>query len=356
MKRRRGAIIGLGGIAVQSHLPALRRPELARRLEIVAAVDPLRAPEEVVDGLPVFADVTQLLAAHDIDFVDIATPSATHAALAQWALEHDLHVVCEKPVALTRADAESLAALSRAHERVLVPCHQYRANPVWRRIRGWLESGAIGRWHLCEIGVYRAQADRGASADRLPWRVRKSDAGGGVLLDHGTHLLYTLLDIGGVPLTLASWIGTLAHPSYEVEDTAQIRLEYPNALATLFLTWAARRREMRVHIAGERGSISWIDGTLSLERDGILETQDCSRELDKGSYAGWFADLFAHFADVLDAGASSSLADAARDDIVLVSSVLETAYRSASLGTPLSIDPPARGLEAASAERSAAAR
>jgi predicted dehydrogenase len=293
---------------------------------------------------------------NELDFVDIATPSATHAALGRWALEHDLHVLCEKPVALTRTEAEALASLSGARGKVLVPCHQYRANPVWRRIRRWLEAGAIGRWHLCEISVYRTQADRGSSADALPWRVRKREAGGGVLLDHGTHLLYTVLDLAGVPSRLSSWIGTLAHPSYEVEDTAQIRLEYPNRLATLFLTWAARRRETRVQIVGERGSITWVDGILALEQNGTAETIDCSRELDKQSYAQWFADLFAHFGDTLDAGAASALADAARDDVVLVSTVLEAAYRSASLGAPVPLPAVVANAAASPSTRSAAVR
>jgi predicted dehydrogenase len=356
MTRYRGAIIGLGGIATQSHLPAFRRPELARRFEIAAAVDPVRAPERLVDGLSVLADVDRLLREYSLDFVDIATPSATHPQLVRWALEHDLHALCEKPVALTRAEAQTLAALSCAHGRVIVPCHQYRANPVWRRIGQWLEEDTIGRWHLCEIAVYRTQADRGTSGDDLPWRVRKGDAGGGVLLDHGTHLLYTILDLGGVPERLTAWIGTLAHPEYEVEDTAQIRLEYPGRLATLFLTWAARRRETRVHIVGEHGSITWIDGALSLERAGAVETIDCSRELDKQSYAGWFADLFTRFANVLDAGASSALADEARNDIVLVSTALEAAYRSASSGAPIGIGAELADTAAASEARSTAVR
>jgi predicted dehydrogenase len=331
-------VIGLGGIATQAHLPAFRRPELAHRFEIVAAVDPARAAEGSVEGLPVFAEIDEVLAHHALDFVDIATPSTSHPALARWALEHDLHVLCEKPIALTRADGEALARLACDRDRVLMPCHQYRANPVWRRIRRWLEEDAIGRWHLCEIAVYRAQADRGASGDALPWRVRRQEAGGGVLLDHGTHLLYTVLDLAGVPTSLSAWIGTLAHPQYEVEDTAQLRLEFPDRLATLFLTWAARRRETRVQIVGERGSISWIDGALALERPDRTETFDCSRELDKQSYPQWFADLFAQFANALDAGGSSAAADAARDDIVLVSTALEAAYRSASLGASVPFD------------------
>lgn len=328
----RGAIVGLGGIATQSHLPAFRTAALASRFQIVAAVDPARAAEGIVEGLPVYADIGQLVAERAIDFVDIATPTASHVPLARWALEHDLHVLCEKPVALTRDDAETLAALACARDRVLVPCHQYRANPVWRRIREWLEADAIGRWHLCEIAVYRTQADRGTSLDQLPWRVRKQDAAGGVLLDHGTHLLYTVLDLDPAPRSISAWIATLAHRNYEVEDTAQVRVDYERRAATLFLTWAARRRETRVHIVGERGSITWMDGALSLEQDGVVETIDCSRELDKKSYTYWFADMFSRFAGVLDAGGSSTLAEVAREDVVRVATVLEAAYRSATLG------------------------
>lgn len=342
MIRYRGAIVGLGGIATQSHLPAFRQPDLARRFEIVAAVDPARAAERVVEGLPVYANLAQLFVEHPIDFVDIATPTASHVPLARQALEHDLHVLCEKPVALTRDDAQDLAALSWARNRALVPCHQYRANPVWRRIRRWIENDTIGSWHLCEIAVYRTQADRGTSTDQLPWRARKRDAVGGVLVDHGTHLLYTVLDLDPSPANISAWTDTLAHAGYEVEDTAQIRLQYEHRAATLFLTWAARRRETRVQIIGERGSITWIDGALSLERDGAIETIDCSRELDKKSYALWFADLFAHFADVLDAGASSALAEGDREDIVRVATVLEAAYRSADSGTVISLGPTLR--------------
>lgn len=344
MTRYRGAIIGLGGIATQSHLPAFRRPELAERFEIVAAVDPVRAHEGVVDELPVYADASRMLAEHGIDFVDVATPSATHVELCRWALEHDFHVLCEKPVAIHRDDAMALAALSRARGCVIMPCHQYRANPVWRRIRAWLDDDAIGRWHLCEIAVYRSQADRGTSADALPWRVRRQDAGGGILLDHGTHLLYTMLDIGGMPNAVSSWTATLAHHAYEVEDTAQIRLEFADRTATLFLTWAARHRETRVRIVADGGSINWIDGALTLERAGTVETMDCSRELDKESYSSWFADLFAHFADCLGSGGSSAAAESAREDVIRVATILEAAYQSAEISASVTLAAPELGM------------
>ena len=348
-RRWRGAVVGLGGIATGSHLPAFRAtPALRDRVEIACAVDPRHAAAGVVDGLPVLASLDALGAnalgagapgagslGLAVDFVDLATPSATHVALAREALGRGLHVLCEKPVATRRADALALAALARAAGRVLVPCHQYRFNPVWRRIGAWLRAGAIGRWHLVEVSVHRAAADPGQQGadEALPWRVRRADAGGGVLLDHGTHLLYTLLDLAGaLPVRVSAWTGRLAHAAYEVEDTAEVRLEYPDRVARLFCTWADRRRETRVNVVGERGAIRWVDGLLTLEQSGRAETHDVSRELDKAAYAGWFAELFEDFVRTMDAGAESAAAERALDDVVRVATVLEAAYDSAARG------------------------
>lgn len=337
-RRYRGALLGLGAIATQAHLPAFRlSPAVADRFEIVSAADPTRAADGVVGGVPVLSSVEALDALPGLDFVDIATPSASHVALARSALGRGLHVLCEKPVAARRADALALVALAREAERVIVPCHQYRFNPAWRRIRAWVGAGAIGHWHLARIAVHRTAADRGAGGAAVPWRARRAESGGGVLLDHGTHLLYTLLDLAEPPRRVAAWTGRLLHHAYDVEDTVELRLEYPDRLATLFLTWAARRRETHVHVTGERGAITWTDGALTLERDGATETYDFSRELDRASYPSWFAELFLAFAAALDRGAASDAARRASDDIVRVATLLEAAYASARAGVAVEL-------------------
>jgi predicted dehydrogenase len=319
----RGALIGAGGIARSAHLPAfLAKPE---RLRIVAALDsnPEVGP---LDGVPLFRDRPSLLSAGPLDFVDICTPPASHLPLALWALEHGLHVICEKPVAVTRADAETLAAAARSAGRVVFPCHQYRFNPVWRQIDAWVREGAIGHWHLAELSVYRLKADGGGEQ---PWRAMQGDSRGGILLDHGTHLVYSLLDLGGTPETVQAWTGRLRHREYEVEDTAQLLIAFPDRLATIFLTWSAGHRENRVRIIGDLGTIDWHGGTLSLERLGAERQEiDFTAQLDKRSYAGWFTALFGSFADAIDRGS----ADHALDDILGVATVLEAAYESARTG------------------------
>ncbi len=92
----------------------------------------------------------------------------------------------------------------------------------------------------------------------------------------------------------------------------------------MFVTWAARRRETEIRFTGERGSITWSGGILTLERDGEIESFDHTGDLDKASYAKWFAGLFHDFAATLDSG------DSARPmaDIAQVAAVLEASYAS----------------------------
>ena len=325
----RGAILGSGAIARTAHLPAFRQGDGVRdRVEIVALVDPAEVPP--VAGLPLLRRREELDDFAPLDFIDVCTPTASHLELVLWGLERGWHVVCEKPVALTRAEAERIAAAARAHARVVLPCHQYRHNPAWLQVRDWLSGGAIGHWHLAEFAVHRPFADPGARSDGLPWRGSGGASRGGVLLDHGTHLLYQVLDVAGMPTAVRSWTGRLLHRQYDVEDTASLVLEYPDRVAVLFLTWAARQRETRMRFVGNAGSIEWVGGELRLERGGGLERLDFARELDKASYWRWFAALFQEFVTALDQGDGA----AQLRDIAQVATVLELAYAAARPAPP----------------------
>lgn len=334
-RQYRGALIGLGGIARQSHLPGFTRdPAVRQRLRLVATVD---GDEDAapLEAVPHFATRDELDAVGPLDFVDICTPTASHLELTLWALERGYHVLCEKPVAVSRMEARRITDAARAAGRIVMPCHQHRHNPVWRRIRHWLREGAIGRWHLCEMHVYRLMADRGHSADATPWRALSEHSRGGVLLDHGTHLIYQMLDAAGLPGAVRAWTGQLRHLDYDVEDSAHLLFEYPGRLGVMFLTWGACHRENRVRFVGERGMIEWTGGMLRLESAGETTEIDFSAQLDKASYAGWFATLFASFADAMDRRDG----EAALRDISGVAAVIESAYSAARTGCRTEVPP-----------------
>src|SRR5258705_7676731 len=204
----RGVLMGLGGIARSGHLRAfLHDPEVSSRLRIVAIVDEAATAPASFHGIPLLSSREQLsdLDEGPLDFIDICTPTSSHLELSLWGLSQGYHVLCEKPVAVNRAEAERLARAARAAQRVVMPCHQYRFNPVWRRVKQWLDHEGIGRWYLAEFRVYRLAADPGATQSAVPWRGRGADGRGGVLLDHGTHLGYQLLYVPGPPQSVRAW-------------------------------------------------------------------------------------------------------------------------------------------------------
>src|SRR5438132_952817 len=311
------------------------RAEYRARQEVVLVDSAANVPP--VDSIPLLGRRDQLRDLAPLDFIDICTPTASHLELTLWGLEQGYHVVCEKPVALTRGEAERIAGAARASGRIVMPWHQYRHNPVWMKVKEWLASGAIGRWHLAEFSVYRTTADPGRVADGTPWRGTSAAGRGGVLLDHGTHLVYQLLDIAGMPASVSAWTGRLRHARYEVEDTASLRFDYPGRLVTMFFTWAARARENRIRFVGDEGAIEWTGGELRLERAGAVERLDYSAELEKTAYHRWFAGLFEGFVAALDRSDPGAAAGPILEDIRRVASVVEHAYVAARNGATVAI-------------------
>src|SRR5438067_2347931 len=172
---RRGTVLERFGARVYRDYAALRR-----RVEVVALVDNA-ADVPPVDSIPLLERREHLRDLAPLNFIDICTPTASHLELTLRGLEQGYHVVCEKPVALTRGDADRIATAARTSGRIVMPCHQYRHNPVWMKVKEWLANGAIGRWHLAEFSVYRTTADPGRVAAGAPWRGTSSAGRGGVL-------------------------------------------------------------------------------------------------------------------------------------------------------------------------------
>jgi predicted dehydrogenase len=317
-------------VARSAHLPGFQiDPAVAQRLHLAVAVDPAPTAAAGTD-LALVPDRNDLRRYAPLDFVDICTPTGSHVDMTLWALAQGFHVLCEKPVAATAADAARIVDAAARAGRVVMPCHQHRFNPAWQQMQRWLHDGAIGHWHLAELAIYRLQADQGAERGLSPWRTLASVGGGGILMDHGTHLIYSLFDAAGtLPSSVLAWSRRLRHRSYASDDTVHLTIEFADRAATIMLTWAAAHRENRVRFMGERGTIDWQGGVLRLERTGHdPEVLDYTAQLDKRMYATWFAQLFAAFATAMDRGQSPE----ARDDLVGVAAVLEAAEASARSG------------------------
>src|SRR5262245_64738781 len=143
---RRGAIIGLGNVALHGHLPGWRR---RRDVEIVAVTDVRPEQHAVVSALAPgarwYATPDDLLAEAAVDFVDICTPPSSHPSLIRQALERGRHVLCEKPLVSAPGDLALLARLAAETGRVLHTVHNWHHAPIVRRTAELIREGRIGR-------------------------------------------------------------------------------------------------------------------------------------------------------------------------------------------------------------------
>src|SRR5277367_5796418 len=228
-----GACVGYGFIASRGHLPAYASfPPMRAPLRIVAVADvcPARRDRAAADlpGARVYASYTELLEreAGRLDFVDVTAPPAAHAEIAHAALDRGLHVLCEKPLTTTTAEARSLLDHARRARRVIFPCHNYKHAPVIKTVRRILDSGAIGPVSLVTLHTFRNTHARGVTEWCPDWRRERRFSGGGIAMDHGSHTFYLAFDwLGGFPTAITARMSTLG--AFDTEDNLACSITFP---------------------------------------------------------------------------------------------------------------------------------
>jgi len=180
----RAGVIGAGFIgAVHARSARLAGARIAG----VATSSPerSRAAAKRLGAEQAFDTPEELAAADGIDVVHICTPNNLHAPLAELALAHGKHVVCEKPLAIGSAQAELLVAAAGAAGRVATVPFVYRFNPVVREARERIATGSLGPTRLIHGGYIQ---DWLASADDDNWRVDAEQSGPSrAFADIGSH-------------------------------------------------------------------------------------------------------------------------------------------------------------------------
>ena len=295
----RGAIIGLGNVALEGHLPGwLRRDDVT----LTAVADVARARRTAAaERLPAarwYDAAEELIAREPLDFVDICTPPSSHGPLIVRALERGLHVLCEKPLVMASDELASVLGLVGETGRVVHTVHNWHHAPIVRRSAELVQQGAIGELRHVVWQTLRLRPAAVRDGQEHNWRLDPALAGGGILTDHGWHVFYVIRRwIGQHPTSVVARLETRRHTAWPVEDTATVQVTFPRATAEIFLTWAADRRDNRAELIGTDGRIELQDDTLVLKRrDGREQRWACPPALSNGSvHPDWFEPVAAQF-------------------------------------------------------------
>lgn len=215
--------IGILGVArISGEAIILPAQALGHRLVAVASRDPARARffADLCGVERVHPDYDALLADPDIDVVYLPLPTALHTRWALAAIAAGKHVLCEKPLAMTAAQAQAVRAAAdaagvRAHEAYHHLCH-----PLYDRIRALLDGGSLGPIRRVEARLRM----RPPAPDDPRW---SAGLGGGALLDLGCYGLQAHHWLGrwaGAPRVS----GSAAVPRSGVDAEAEVRLRFPS--------------------------------------------------------------------------------------------------------------------------------
>jgi predicted dehydrogenase len=298
----RGAIAGFGAVAAEGHIPGwAARPEV----QLAAICDPVAERRHhalrILKGVRIYDDLALMLDGERPDFVDIASPPTFHAAAARAALEAGVHAIVEKPLCLDLAEFDSLVALARGRGQVLMCVHNWKHSAAYRRAHELIASGRLGR--VREIRLERLRiGPAGGEGPGARWR-REPALGGGILIDHGWHVLYLAqwLMGGDAPRLVASRPG--ARSERGAEESAELELSFPGGRrATINLSWRAGVRRTSASIVGDRATLE-IEGDSIRLKEGASE-QDLSvvDAPDDSYHSAWFGALAAEFAAAIALG------------------------------------------------------
>lgn len=242
------------------------------RLQALADLSPERRATMALQypDATVLDDHRQLLARSDIQAVVICTPPATHAPLALEALAAGKHVLVEKPLATSVADADAMIAAAAAADRTLMVGHTFVYNPAVELLASLVQRGVLGRIYYLRstrvnLGLY--QKDVNVLWDLAP---------------HDLSILATVL--GRAPERLRAWGQAFVHP--EQVDVASLNMGFDDGLTALsHVSWLDPCKIRRVTVVGDQKMAVYDD----------LEPLDKIKIYDRGVEKPPYADSFGEF-------------------------------------------------------------
>lgn len=178
-------IVGCGWIAQNAHIPTLIDREDAKIISVFdISIDRAKEVASRFDIKNAYDDYESFLKSQ-VDAVIICTPNSTHAHYSIMALKNGKHVLCEKPVALTTEEINEIIISAQGHEKLFVPGFVNRFRNDVIKLKEILKSKKIGQINKIEAGwIRRSGVPRPGT-----WFTNEELAGGGVLVDLGSHII-----------------------------------------------------------------------------------------------------------------------------------------------------------------------
>ncbi|MCK0104023.1 Gfo/Idh/MocA family protein [Pseudohalocynthiibacter aestuariivivens] len=197
-----------------------------------------------------------------IEAVAIVTPNHVHYAAAREFLKRGIHVICDKPLTSTLADARKLVKIAEASDALFVLTHNYTGYPMVRQAKEMVAGGALGKIRVVQAEYPQDWLTIHQDFKQAEWRTDPARSGaGGSTGDIGTHAFNLACFVTGLELeSLAADIQAFV-PGRQIDDNAHVMLRFEGgARGMLWCSQVAPGNEnaLRLRVYGEKGGLEWV--------------------------------------------------------------------------------------------------
>lgn len=233
------------------------------------------AKEALGEGVALYDNAEEMFSSADIDAVLIATPHYLHPPMAISALNHNLHILVEKPAGVYTKQVKEMNEAAQKSEKVFGIMFNQRTNPLYLKARDLVSTGELGEikrtiWIITDW--YRTQNYYNSGG----WRATWAGEGGGVLMNQSPHQLDLWQWICGMPVRVRAFCNIGKFHNIEVEDDVTAYVEYANGATGVFITSTGDAPGTnRFEILGDKGKIVIEKNNLEFWKLRVPERQFC---------------------------------------------------------------------------------
>ena len=314
-------VLGAGSVAQRRAMPAIQKATGAE-LHALFSRDAARAKQLAAEhnATTSYSSVDDLLSDTELDAIYVSTPVNLHCEQVIAAAERGLHVLCDKPMALTPQECEQMIGACNANNVHLQVCFLFRFHSCFQQIKTWVNENRLGQivhGRMPFLKKYRLPADE--------WRAQPDKGGGGCLMDLGAHSVDLLRYLIGEVAAVTAFCNSAIH-NYQVEETGGILMQFQNgAQAFTDLSFSVAQCDIVFELYGTESSVSILND------DGwkIHTCFDGEKQVIPSQYEDLYQHQFEHFAECVATGIAPL---ASGNDGLQTNIILSAAYQSAQTG------------------------
>ena len=305
----RTAIIGLGVIC------KVHMGEMLECSNVFAICDIDESKRALYPDLPFYTDYKVMLDEVKPDVVHIATPHYLHAEMAVYALDRNINVLCEKPLAINEEQLGAILTAEKNSKAILGVCQQNRFNPNNAFVKEYLKD----KKSVVGVGIVPWNRDK-AYYDSAEWRGKWATEGGGVLINQALHTLDLLIWYCGAPTSQISTIDTISLSEViEVEDTAVISAKTEKGGFTFFATNSTpKNMPVEITLNADGNTVKLLPDMAII--NGEVTRFESKKALGKVCYGSSHAVLIREFYNSVSRGEKFSISGV--DGATVVRSIL----------------------------------